>query len=580
MGSCSFHYLNLKWSRLLLFFLIATSTSFSQGFLHQEGQKIVNGNGQNVLLRGLGLGGWMVQEGYMLKTADFAGTQFKIKQEIIDLIGEEKTEEFYKKYLENGITKQDIDSLAKWGFNSVRLPMHYNLYTLPIEKENVSSENTWLEKGFVMTDNLLKWCAENKMYLILDLHAAPGGQGKDANISDYDETKSSLWESEANKKKMIAFWKKIANRYKDNQWIGAYDIINEPNWNFTGTNKNGCDEKLNQPLRELQVEITKAIREVDANHMIIIEGNCWGNNYDGIFPLWDSNMALSFHKYWNNNDVNSIQKMLDYRTTYNIPIWLGESGENSNVWFTEAISLMEKNNIGWAFWPMKKIDNIAGITSVSITDDYKKLLDYWTNRKNKPSKEFVYKTLMQIAENYKMDNLTIKKDVLDSMFRQVVSDVSIPFTINNVPGEIKSVDYDMGKLNNAYFDTDYQNLWVSNGTETDWNSGNVYRNDGVDIVKINSDFVVSNIKAGEWIQYTLHSKDERKFNVSIKYNGKQNGEVYLTNSDGTILTEKATLPSTPSKTISIGTIKLKKGNNTIRIVFEKGDFDFYSLIFK
>ena len=580
MGSCSFHYLNLKWSRLLLFFLIATSTSFAQGFLHQEGQKIVNGNGQNVLLRGLGLGGWMVQEGYMLKTADFAGTQFKIKQEIVDLIGEEKTEEFYQKYLENGITKQDIDSLAKWGFNSVRLPMHYNLYTLPIEKENVSSENTWLEKGFVMTDNLLKWCAENKMYLILDLHAAPGGQGKDANISDYDETKPSLWESEANKKKMIAFWKKIANRYKDNQWIGAYDIINEPNWNFTGTNKNGCDEKLNQPLRELQVEITKAIREVDANHMIIIEGNCWGNNYDGIFPLWDSNMALSFHKYWNNNDVNSIQKMLDYRTTYNVPIWLGESGENSNVWFTEAISLMEKNNIGWAFWPMKKIDNIAGITSVSITDDYKKLLDYWTNKKNKPSKEFAYKTLMQIAENYKMDNLTIKKDVLDSMFRQVVSDVSIPFTINNVPGEIKSVDYDMGKLNNAYFDTDYQNLWVSNGTETDWNSGNVYRNDGVDIVKINSDFVVSNIKAGEWIQYTLHSSDERKFNVSIKYNGKQNGEVYLTNSDGTILTEKATLPSTPSKTISIGTIKLKKGNNTIRIVFEKGDFDFYSLIFR
>lgn len=580
MGSCSFHYLNLKWSRLQLFFLISTSTSFAQGFLHQEGQKIVNGNGQNVLLRGLGLGGWMVQEGYMLKTADFAGTQFKIKQEIVDLIGEEKTEEFYQKYLENGITKQDIDSLAKWGFNSVRLPMHYNLYTLPIEKENVSSENTWLEKGFVMTDNLLKWCAENKMYLILDLHAAPGGQGKDANISDYDETKPSLWESEANKKKMIAFWKKIANRYKDNQWIGAYDIINEPNWNFTGTNKNGCDEKLNQPLRELQVEITKAIREVDANHMIIIEGNCWGNNYDGIFPLWDSNMALSFHKYWNNNDVNSIQKMLDYRTTYNVPIWLGESGENSNVWFTEAISLMEKNNIGWAFWPMKKIDNIAGITSVSITDDYKKLLEYWTTRKNKPSKEFVYKTLMQIAENYKMDNLTIKKDVLDSMFRQVVSEVSIPFTKNTVPGEIKSVDYDMGKLNNAYFDTDYQNLWVSNGTETDWNSGNVYRNDGVDIVKINSDFVVSNIKAGEWIQYTLHSNDERKFYVSIKYNGKQNGEVYLTNSDGTILTEKATLPSTPSKTISIGTIKLKKGNNTIRIVFEKGDFDFYSLIFK
>lgn len=581
MSKCSFHYLNLKWSRLLLFIITATSTSFAQGFLHQDGQKIVNGYGQNVLLRGLGLGGWMLQEGYMLKTADFAGTQSKIKQEIVELIGKEKTDEFYQKYLDNGITKQDIDSLAKWGFNSVRLPMHYNLYTLPIEKETIENENTWFDKGFAITDNLLKWCADNKMYLILDLHAAPGGQGKDANISDYDDTKPSLWESEANKKKMIAFWKKVAERYKDSQWIGAYDIINEPNWNFSGTNKNGCDEKLNAPLRQLQVDITKAIREVDNNHLIIIEGNCWGNNYDGIFPLWDNNMALSFHKYWNTNDTSSIQKMLDYRTKYNVPIWLGESGENSNVWFTQAISLMEKNNIGWAFWPMKKIDNIAGVTSVNITDDYKKLLDYWKTRKNKPSEEFVYKTLMQIADNYRMDNLTIKKDVLDSMFRQVISDETIPFNNYKIPCEIKSVDYDLGKLNESYFDTDYQNLWVSDGKEIDWNSGNLYRNDGVDIIKINSDFIVSNIKDGEWLQYSFYSEYDKDFDISMKYsNSNHKGEVYLTDKNGKKLTQKTILPSPSTNTISIGTIKLKKGNNTLRVVFEKGDLDFYSLIFK
>jgi len=232
--------------------------------------------------------------------------------------------------------------------------MHYNLYTLPIEKEEASNENTWLEEGFKMTDNLLNWCAVNKMYLILDLHAAPGGQGKDANISDYDESKPSLWESTANQDKMVAFWKTIAERYKDNPWIGGYDIINEPNWNFSGTNKNGCDEKLNVPLRALQVRITNAIRKVDANHLIIAEGNCWGNNYSGMFPIWDDNMVLSFHKYWNYNDNASIQQMVDYRKQYNVPIWLGESGENSNAWFREAIILMESNNIGWAFWPMKK----------------------------------------------------------------------------------------------------------------------------------------------------------------------------------------------------------------------------------
>ena len=422
----------------LSFFLLLLTTNlfFGQNFLNRDNQNIVDKNGNNILLRGLGLGGWMVQEGYMLKTSDFAGPQFQIKQKISELIGDENTEKFYKKYKENGITKRDIDSLAAWGFNSVRLPMHYNLYTLPIEKEPNHNENTWIEEGFVMTDSLLSWCASNKIYLILDLHAAPGGQGKDANISDYDESKPSLWESKTNQEKMIAFWKKIAARYKDNEWIGGYDIINEPNWNFTGTNKNGCDETLNKPLRELQINITNAIREVDENHLIIIEGNCWGNNYKGIFPLWDENMALSFHKYWSYNDLATIQQMLDYRKEYNVPIWLGESGENSNVWFQEVISLIENNNIGWAFWPMKKIDNIAGITSVKETKDYQILLEYFKTEKNKPSVEFATKTLLQIAENYKMENLNIKYDVIDAMFRQVQTNETKVFKKHSVQNKI------------------------------------------------------------------------------------------------------------------------------------------------
>ena len=66
-------------------------------------------------------------------------------------------------------------------------------------------------------------------------------------------------------------------------------------------------------------------------------------------------MVLSFHKYWNKNDLNSIQAILNAREQYNVPVWLGETGENSNVWFTEAIHLFESNNIGWAWWPLKKM---------------------------------------------------------------------------------------------------------------------------------------------------------------------------------------------------------------------------------
>ncbi len=571
---------------LLLFFILIPLSSFSQGYLHSNGQKIEDGKGINIVLRGLGLGGWMVQEGYMLKTGSFAGPQYVIKQKIIDVLGAEKTEKFYDAYKQNGITKRDIDSLAAWGFNSVRLPMHYNLYTLPIEKEVFSGQNTWLEEGFKRTDDLLNWCADNKIYLILDLHATPGGQGNDANISDYDTTKPSLWQSVANQDKMVALWQKLALRYKDNPWIGGYDIINEPNWNFTGSNQNGCDEMSNSPLRDLEIRTTKAIREVDKNHLIIIEGNCWGNNYNGIFPLWDTNMALSFHKYWNHNDTASIQKMLDFRTQYNVPIWLGESGENSNVWFQEAISLVESNNIGWAFWPMKKIDNLAGITSVSITPEYKKLLEYWEKGGVKPSADYANKALMQIAENYKIENLNIKHDVIDAMFRQVHTTETKAYKKHVLPAKIFATEYDLGQNGYAYSDKDVINY---DGTKfTQWNKGGSMRNDGVDIEsckdKITNGFNVCFIEDNEWLQYTFELNEAKNFDVDIRFSSdKAGGKLYLENESGKI-SKTLTIPASGGKnkwqTLTLKNVNLKKGINKVRIHFEKGNFNFNYFEFK
>ena len=573
--------------KIVLIFLISLSVPlFGQGFLHRNGQNIVDGTGQNVVLRGLGLGGWMVQEGYMLQTGSFAGSQHAIKQKITDLIGSKNTEKFYDAYKANGITKRDIDSLAAWGFNSIRLPMHFNLYTLPIEKETVSGQDTWLEEGFKMTDELLKWCTANKIYLILDLHATPGGQGKDANISDYDDSKPSLWENPANQDKMVALWKKLALRYKDNPWVGAYDIINEPNWNFTGTNQNGCDEKSNAPLRALQVRITETIREVDTNHLIFIEGNCWGNNYNGMFPLWDDNMALSFHKYWNDNDVASIQNMLNFRTQYNVPIWLGESGENSNVWFKEAISLVESNNIGWAFWPMKKIENLAGVTSVTKAPEYEKLLKYWTAKGKKPTVAFAKKALMQIAENYKMKNLTIRYDVIDAMFRQVQTTDTKKYKNHSLPEKVFATEYDLGQNGFAYFDKDIANY---DGTKfTKWNKGGAMRNDGVDIEscndKITNGFHVAFIEEGEWLQYTVEVKSKTTFDVAIRYSSEvAGGKLFLKDENGKI-SETITVPSSGGKnnwqTITLKNVVLKQGMNKIKVYFEKGNFNLNYLEFK
>jgi aryl-phospho-beta-D-glucosidase BglC (GH1 family) len=315
----------MKTKLLLLFALI--QISFMQGsaqeFLSANGKAIVNESGDTILLRGMGLGGWMLQEGYMMQTSSFANAQYQLMGKIEELIGAADTDLFYESWRANHVRKVDIDSLKAWGFNSVRLPMHYNLYTLPIENEPVAGQHTWLETGFDLTDSLIKWCKANDMYVILDLHAAPGGQGYESSISDYDPTKPSLWESEANRDKTVALWKKLAERYVDEPTVAGYDLINETNWNMTG----------NTPLRDLLYEITDSIRAVDTRHIIFIEGNWFANDFTGLTPPWDNNMVYGPHKYWSTNDQKSIQWVLDIREQYNVPIWFGESGENSNVWF-------------------------------------------------------------------------------------------------------------------------------------------------------------------------------------------------------------------------------------------------------
>lgn len=284
--------------KALVICLTATALCISakgQGFLKADGPRIVNEQGENVLLRGMGLGGWMLQEGYMLGLSG-GGQQYVIRQKIADFIGEVETARFYELWLANHTSRIDIDSLKAWGFNSVRLPMHYNLYTLPSEQEPIPGQHTWISKGFELTDSLLARCKANRMYLILDLHAAPGGQGNDVNISDRDPSKPFLWESQANQEKVIALWRKLAEKYAEEPWIAAYDILNEPNFGFEDptNDPNGIHEKKNEPLRDLYIKITKAIREVDQKHIVVIEGNGWGNNYNGVLPLWDNNMVLSF----------------------------------------------------------------------------------------------------------------------------------------------------------------------------------------------------------------------------------------------------------------------------------------------
>jgi len=558
----------------LLFFLsillITTiQTIFAQGFLHREGKYIFDGSGNEVILRGIGAGNWMIQEGYMMQTSGVAGSQHEFRAKLESTIGEAKTDSFYTVWLDSHFRRIDADSMKSWGFNSVRVAMHYIWFTPPIEKEPVKGEITWLPKGFTMIDSLLDWCSDNEMYLILDLHGAPGGQGKETNISDYDPTKSSLWESQANKDKTVALWRKLAERYSNEPWIGGYDLINETNWPLPSGNK---------PLWDLYKQITSAIREVDKNHLIFLEGNGFANDYNGLPAIWDDNMALSFHKYWSYNDEGSLDWMINLRNSRNVPLWLGESGENSNVWFTELIALCEKNRIGWSWWPVKK-PSINNPLKVTVNDDYTRLINYWKGTASNPGVDAAFNAVLKFAENHRLENCSFQKDVVDAMIRQPKTTETIPFKSYKAGEPIFAADYNLGRNGFAYFDNDTADYHGNTNEFINWNQGWSYRNDGVDIEKCTdkdstNGFNVGWTGDGEWMEYTVIVDSTAGYTLNIRSaSGGSGSKVRFTN-NGQEISPVIDLPGTSGwqvwRTTETQNIILPKGTNKIRFIWEKG----------
>ena len=512
----------------MIIFLFVVLQSLNAQMLSTSGTAIVDNNNQEVILRGIGLGGWMLQEGYMMNSVGGADTQYEFRDKLVQLIGEQETQIFYNNWLQNFVTEADINALANHGYNSVRLAMHYNLFTLPIQEEPVEGENTWLDTGFLIVDNLLDWCEENQIYLILDLHAAPGGQGANSGISDYNPNLPSLWESDFNKSKTVALWGQLADRYKDEPWIGGYDLLNEVNWPLD-----------TYELRNLYIQITNAIRAVDNNHIIYIEGNGYANDFTGLTPPWDSNMVYSFHKYWSYNSDNSLDWVLTMRDQYNIPLWCGETGENSNTWYRDAIKLYEDNNIGWATWPFKRIETIVAPYSASSNSNYESIINFWRGEAPAPSPADAIAGLNQLTTDILHENTIFFKDVIDAQLR-LPNDLSLlPYSDHQIPGVIFLSDYDFGINGTAYNDDDYIDYSIDTGEYEPWNKGWNYRNDGVDIQSNNDNFNsngyhIGYINDGEWMKYTVNIANSGFYDLSIRYASPAAGgelKLYLNESD-------------------------------------------------
>lgn len=294
---------------------------------------------------------------------------------------------------------------------------------------------------------------------------------------------------------------------------------------------------------------------------------------------------MSFHKYWNYNDQQSIKNILEARQRYNVPVWLGETGENSNVWFREAVALLEQNNIGWSWWPLKKM-GVNNPLEVKVPADYGKVLSYWNGNGPKPTKAAAKKVFFQLAENVKLRNCLLHRDVLDALFRQVHSSETIPFTNhkkNNSGLIIYATDYDLGRSGSAYLDMDSADYHISSGGSWQiWNKGRVYRNDGVDI-DVNDDPLsnghkVTKMEDGEWLNYTFYLTAPATYYIRLRLSASApdqkmaisvNGEAPQAISFNPVENEKQKW-----QTIEIAKKQLPKGKNSIRIYAKSNQMEF------
>ncbi|NJD21062.1 MAG: glycoside hydrolase family 5 protein [Melioribacter sp.] len=397
---------------VIYFWLIVIGIGISaqtRGFIRCEGKNFIDANGKVFIPKGINLGNWLNPEGYMFHFEDVSSYRL-IDNTFKELLGADEARKFWKTFRNNYITKEDIHYIKNLGLNHIRVPFNFKLFLVE------DHPDIFLEEGFKRLDDVIKWCREENLYVLLDLHAAPGGQTGD-NIDD-SWSYPFLFESEDAQQTTIALWKKIAARYKNEKIVIGYDLLNEPIPHFY-ENK----EDLNKLLEPFYKKLTAAIRSVDKDHIIFLGGAQWNTNFKVFGAPFDKNLAYTFHKYWMPTEQKEIQEYIDYSNEYNVPIYLGESGENDDEWINSFRKLLEKNNIGWCFWPYKKMDSTRGIVSFTQTEEWKQVIKFAETpkknfdevRKAKPSSEIVKQAFNDLLENIKFKNCTVNRGYLNAL---------------------------------------------------------------------------------------------------------------------------------------------------------------------
>lgn len=335
-----------------------------RGFLKVQRTKIITQKGKPITLQGVNLGGWLMMEGYILHSLNNPEQSFK--KDFTKALGKSALYHFEKSFRDYFIQEKDVEHIASVGLNCIRVPFNYRL----IEKTPYKYD----KQGVHYLDQVVNWAQKNKIWVILDLHAACGAQNHDWHSDSLGA--AALWKNNEYQKRTYALWEFLADRYKDKESIAGYDLLNESVLENT------------KILNKFYKQLIRTIRSVDKKHILFVEGNRWSVDLDCLDKFEDDNLVLSIHAYepldftfnfvphssypikssegiW---DKHSMKKLLSkYKKVSeerSVPIFVGEFGVNyrqgvygEHKWLRDILSCFKDFGFHWTYWTYKAIKN-------------------------------------------------------------------------------------------------------------------------------------------------------------------------------------------------------------------------------
>jgi len=316
-------------------------------FLHTEGRHLVNEQGQIVQLRGVNIGSWLLIEPWLSGFGDQPGMQ--AERDIWELMqqrfGQDAKLDLIRAYREAFFTEADVRNIAALGLNALRVPVWWRAVSDP----DFAGTVVWL-------DRCIEWCGRNGIYVIIDLHGAPGGQSKEAGMLG-ERAAAALWSDATNREETVAWWKRIAGIYRDNPTVAGYDLLNEA---------------LTPPLEELIAfydRLYQEIRTVDPKHPLFIEDGIQGfHRLPRPVDMGWTNVVYSFHYYPQNTEQAFMAGPVDLPRFNRIalfddcPVYVGEfnsiqldRGGSDN--FRRFCEIFDYFGWSWSFWTYRKIED-------------------------------------------------------------------------------------------------------------------------------------------------------------------------------------------------------------------------------